>query len=262
MMKLLILGKGSWKLNKIQGLWIGGELSPMEVLSIKSFLDNGHEYNLYTYGDISNVPEGTTIKDGNEILPESEIFTYQSGFGKGSYSAFSNYFRYKMLLDKGGWWVDSDMVCMRNWDFDEPFVFITEEEHGTGKSVVNSGAIKCDVGSEIMRYCWEFCQKQNKQTLQWGTVGPRLLGNAVDKFKFTPVERQVFCVIAPFNCKMFTVPMDSDIQFPPDIYGLHLWNEAWKHFGINKREKFDDSCIYEKLKKKHGVEIENTISSK
>ena len=36
----------------IQGLWIGETLSTMEYLSIKSFLDNGHEYHLYTYGEV------------------------------------------------------------------------------------------------------------------------------------------------------------------------------------------------------------------
>ena len=74
----------------IQSLWIGGELSLMEQLSAKSFIDHGHEYHLYTYGDVKNIPEGVIVKDGNEILPESEIFRYENG----SVSAFSNYFRF------------------------------------------------------------------------------------------------------------------------------------------------------------------------
>ncbi len=62
-------------MNKIiQGLWIGDRLSTMEALSIKSFLNNGHEYHLYTYSHVDNIPLGTIVKDGNEILPESEIF--------------------------------------------------------------------------------------------------------------------------------------------------------------------------------------------
>ena len=75
--------------NIIQGLWIGKSLSKMEQLSIKSFLDNGHEYHLYTYSDVKNIPKGTVIKDGNEIITENQIFTYKNG----SYSAFSNLFR-------------------------------------------------------------------------------------------------------------------------------------------------------------------------
>ena len=60
--------------NIIQSLWIGEALSKMEQLSIKSFRDFGHEYHLYTYGTVKNIPEGTVVKDGNEIVPASARF--------------------------------------------------------------------------------------------------------------------------------------------------------------------------------------------
>src|SRR5262249_54280435 len=42
---------------------------------------------------------------------QDKVFVYQAeGFGKGSPSAFSNYFRYKLLAEKGGWWIDTDVV--------------------------------------------------------------------------------------------------------------------------------------------------------
>lgn len=86
----------------IQGLWVGGELSLMEQLSIQSFLKNGHEYHLYTYEDIKNIPPGTTVKDGNEILPADKIFTIKSGWGIGSYSGFADLFRVHLLKERGG----------------------------------------------------------------------------------------------------------------------------------------------------------------
>ena len=60
----------------IQSLWIGGSLSQMEQLSAKSFIEQGHEYHLYTYGSVENIPEGVILRDGNDILDKSEIFTY------------------------------------------------------------------------------------------------------------------------------------------------------------------------------------------
>ena len=54
---------------------------------------------IYTYGDVANIPEGTIVKDGNEILPASEIYRYKTG----SVSAFSNLFRFTMLYKKGGY---------------------------------------------------------------------------------------------------------------------------------------------------------------
>ena len=43
----------------IQGLWIGTDLSIMERLSITSFLQQGHDYHLYVYDELPNVPAGT-----------------------------------------------------------------------------------------------------------------------------------------------------------------------------------------------------------
>ena len=43
----------------IQGLWVGPELSVMEQLSVSSFLRHGHQYHLYVYDDVKNVPAGT-----------------------------------------------------------------------------------------------------------------------------------------------------------------------------------------------------------
>src|SRR6266850_2985168 len=111
-------------MNKIiQGLWIGPELSVMEQLSIASFMRNGHEYHLYIYDEPKNVPVGTVIKDANEILPASSVFQYKQ---YPSYSGFSNFFRYKLLLERGGWWIDADTICLKPFDFPEDNVFSTE----------------------------------------------------------------------------------------------------------------------------------------
>ena len=86
--------------NKIiQGLWIGTELSVMEQLSIASFLHSGHHYHLYVYDDLKHVPAGTVVRDASEILPSSSIFQYKN---RPSYAGFSNFFRYKLLLERGG----------------------------------------------------------------------------------------------------------------------------------------------------------------
>ena len=47
--------------NKIiRSLWIGDVLPDTAILSINSFLKNGHEFHLYVYDDVKNVPDGVT----------------------------------------------------------------------------------------------------------------------------------------------------------------------------------------------------------
>src|SRR4029079_10479871 len=76
----------------VQGLWIGPRLSTMQQLTIRSFLANGHPFHLFIYEDVTGIPRDTTVLDARAILPESEICTYQDGFGAGSPSLFSNIF--------------------------------------------------------------------------------------------------------------------------------------------------------------------------
>src|SRR3954454_16532370 len=106
--------------ERIQGLWVGPRLSVVERLSIASFLHHGHNYHLFTYGPVEGLPAGAVLEDARSILPESMIFQYRE---HASYAGFLDLFRYKVLLERGGWWVDTDPVCLRPFDFDEPYVF-------------------------------------------------------------------------------------------------------------------------------------------
>ena len=108
----------------IQCLWIGGPLSKMEQLCLKSFIDNQHVVHLYTYGEVENIPEGVIIKDGNEIVSEDKIFKYKNG----SYSAFSNYFRFHLLYKMGGYWADADLLCVKPFYLDQDIVIAGEPD--------------------------------------------------------------------------------------------------------------------------------------
>src|SRR5690242_7747234 len=91
------------KLDPIQMLWVRGDLSRMEILSIRSFLGNGHPVHLYTYDCPGNVPEGATILDASKIVPEHLVPPAQTPpFQVGSYAIFSDYFRYSLLDLHGG----------------------------------------------------------------------------------------------------------------------------------------------------------------
>ena len=124
--------------NIIQSLWIGNKLTKMEQLSIKSFLQNGYTYHLYTYNNVKNVPTGTIIKDGNEIISKHQIFTYQNG----SYAAFSNLFRFTLLYQKGGYWADTDLICIKPFNFTREYVFVSEPSKDYKKSLPTSCLIK------------------------------------------------------------------------------------------------------------------------
>src|SRR6185503_7281486 len=160
----------------IQGLWIGAELSVMEQLSIASFLENGHDYHLYVYDAVKNVPARAVIKDANEILPASRIFQYKH---QASYAGFSNFFRYRLLLERGGWWVDTDVVCLKSFDLPNEYVFSSEPVED--QRYVNCGVVKVPRDSPVMSYAWSVCETKQADALVWGEVGPKLMAESVTK---------------------------------------------------------------------------------
>ncbi len=227
----------------VQSLWIGPRLTAMERLSIDSFLRHGHEFHLYTYGDVDGVPAGTVVRDGREILPAERIFFYRD---QHSVSGFSNFFRYKLLMERGGWWVDADMVCLRPFDFDSPHVFASELSKGVVH--VSSGAIRAPRGSEAMAWAWEVCDSKDPQTLRWGETGPTLVAAAVERFALQASVQppETFC---PFPYTDWRVLLDPDARaIPAESYAVHLWNEMWRREGADKDATYDPGCLYERLK--------------
>jgi hypothetical protein len=101
--------------NVVRTLWHGTSLSPYEELSLLSFVRCGHEVEVYAYNELE-VPPGVLLRDANAILPESDAFPYSDGPAKGSFAAFSNLFRMKLLWERGGIWSDLDVLCLRSLD--------------------------------------------------------------------------------------------------------------------------------------------------
>jgi hypothetical protein len=229
----------------VQGLWIGDRLSTLERLSITSFLAHGHEYRLYTYKPVTNVPCGARLEDARAVLPESMIFQYAK---YPSYAGFANYFRYKLLLERGGWWVDTDVICLQPFDFAADHV-IGSELAGDGTPTPSSGIIKAPAGSAAMGFAWEECLRKNPGRLTWGETGSRLLAEAVRRYSLARFV--VGCAtFAPLPSYEWSRALDTTFgsTFPEETRAVHLWNEMWRRDGRDKDARYPSGCLYEGLK--------------
>jgi hypothetical protein len=230
----------------IQGLWIGEELSTMEQLSIASFLANGHAYHLYAYEPIRNVPAGAELKDAAEILPRSRAFQYT---GHATWSGFANFFRYKLLLDRGGWWADTDLICLQPFCFQSEYVF--SSEFSLGRQMVNIGAIKAPPGSDVMRYAWEVCQTKDTSRLVWGETGPQLMEEAVLRHSLerSVLDWRTFCPVGFRDWKDLINP-DADTDYDTS-YAIHLWHEMWRAAGQDTNIHYHPGCTYERMRRRY-----------
>ena len=223
----------------VQGLWIGDSLSLMENISIKSFLANGHIYHLYVYDKVRNVPEGCIIKDANEILPSSCIFQYEDGVHKGSYAGFANLFRLKLLIEREGIWSDLDVICLKQFDFKDPYLFSSEFNENKN-SVINNTIIKVPVSSPMMADCYREAKNMNTKQLIWRQNGSDLIAKYINEYKMEQfiASPNMFCPINYWEWDKF-IAIGFDYEMLKNSYAIHLWQEMWRRSIIkNKRYWF------------------------
>jgi hypothetical protein len=235
----------------VQSLWIGPSLPPMQALSIRSFLACGHEYHLYTYQDVNGVPRGTRICDAAAILPRESIFCYRDGFGKGTYGAFSDLFRYKLVFERGGWWVDTDLVCLEPFDFADALVFATEHEDDLTLQTA-SCAFKSPAKSDYLDYCLKVCESKDKNEIRWSEIGPYLLGEAIGRFGLQgyQVAPHIFNPVDFFVFRDILAP-EFDMSRLSGSYAVHLWNQMWKSHDVDIETDAPPDSLYGMLKRRY-----------
>jgi hypothetical protein len=217
----------------VQSFWFGSVLPEMQQLGIKSFLRLGYQYDLYAYSPVEGVPAGATLCDAAAILPRDRLFCYQSGFGRGSYAAFSNLFRYRLIFERGGWWVDTDVVALKEFDSGESTILATEYE--TDWSIqCSTAAFKAPAGSLFLKYCEDAIGERDLAMLQWGEIGPMLFDAAVTRFGLTNFRKPpvVFSPISYFEFRDIIRP-GFDMSRLEGACAVHLWNQMWRHEHID-----------------------------
>lgn len=248
----------------VQSLWIGEFLTNMEILCIKSFLLHEHEFHLYTYDTVANVPHGVIILDANEIYPRDKIFTL-----KEQYLPFSDIWRYNLLRIKGGIWVDLDMVCVGNLNelLDHTFVFSSERtiQRGAYKMsvphVANIGFLKAPIQSQ---FYIELCDKCEKIEIKGKNTDKirymRVLRNLIKKYNYEHyiAPPKAFCPIDWWYAKDLFFKKDEDLiekyGVPPHqdllegTYTVHLWRNLATHkYHLNLNGEFPPESIFSRF---------------
>lgn len=91
-------------------LWVEGRLGLIERACMRSVLAQGHRLVLWHYAPLEGVPEGVELRLGDAVVPRARLFRHVP---TGSWSLFSNLFRYRLLQLGAGLWFDSDTYLLK-----------------------------------------------------------------------------------------------------------------------------------------------------
>jgi hypothetical protein len=246
--------------NKVvHGLWIGTKLSNLELLTLNSFVYHGHEFHLWVYEEISTpLPIGIFVRDANEIIPKEKVFRYkhvnQFGHGKNSVAGFSDIFRYKLLYEYGGWWVDMDVTCLKPFTLKAPYVF---RSHTDLEMVGN--VMKCPPKSELMLQCYQESVDQiNEDNKDW--YGPIYILNKYVK----ELDLELYIVDGisfPDHFGIVNVLKNFKVELNSEYIFIHWLNEEWRNRKINKDNVRLSSVFGQLLIKHQIVSSENAFLS-
>lgn len=242
--------------NKIvHGLWIGKALSPVELLCLHSFVAYGHTFHLWLYDDIqAMLPEGVIRQDASTIIARDQVFAYrnsnQFGHGKGSYAGFSDIFRYKLLYEKGGWWADLDVVCLRQLDFEEDYVFRTHHNFLTVGNIM-----KCPAYSPLMCDCLaEAIVRVHSENTDWH-LPIAILNENIKKHNLKHHVREMS---NPDRWIYVRRLLYRHLKPHCNWYVYHLMNEEWRKNHVSK-EALPAFGTVGRLLTKYGLYSKNTI---
>jgi len=238
----------------INGLWVGNQLSPLELLTLQSFVDHGHQFYLWVYENIQNkIPTNVILKDANEIVPHRDVFTLkygdeEQGFGKGSLALFADWFRYNLLFEKGGWWVDMDVTCLKPLDIKSDYYF---RAHPILPMIGN--VMKCPKQAPFLQQTIHHLNPEKiENTIDW-LLPNKVLNEQVKAFQLEGNIKQQHSNLD--NWQEVEAFVFSKQSVNPDWKFIHWMNEEWRAQNINKTSFYKNTSISQ-LMKKHGVDFQ------
>lgn len=265
--------------REVGTLWIGGALSWLEQLCLKSFVDQGQKITLFSFQDIPNVPEGVIRRDGREVLDTGNFIKYER---KDSFALFADQFRVLMLRAFPGMiWVDTDIYCLRPMTYDSDVVMGFELPDSLR---VNNAVLGLPPNHPMLADMIDFMSDPFaippfvKPQLQadyraaaargapvhvsqqpWGTWGPLMLTWFASQHA---MHRRIMPMAAfypiPFPDRLTFLKRRATVEalLTPETTALHLWASNKREIGLRHEGLPPPGSYLDHLVRKHGIRPE------
>jgi tetratricopeptide (TPR) repeat protein len=240
-------------LDPIHCFWSGTPLDEMSYLSLQSMIRQGHPVALYTYDNVANmqarVPPGVIVGDAENVVPRS---IYHHAVMSSELRYFSDIFRYAVLYEYGGWWLDTDIVLVKPLNFGSQHVFCTQWSGVEGGHVCVGNVMRAPKGSRHMANLYRMSLERlfDEKRVQYGAVGSLLLSEYLllsdDKelvssllppTNFNAIDRREVELLVSDGRMGFEILSDTRVT------GVHLWGKMWPERGLRFGAVPDQSVV-------------------
>jgi hypothetical protein len=243
----------------VNSFWIGNKLGSVHAACLRSFVRTGHDVVLHAYGRPEDTPDGVRLFDANKLMRETEIISHKK---TGSLALASDIYRYRIMREGLGIYIDADMYSVKPLVDDEYlFGFETYDR-------LNGAVLKIPQKSKLLAYIlnaaedpyfippWmEFHKRaigimrkaigfpRHISTRTWGAIGPTLITHCVREngllSKAKPVD-----IYYPLDCsqtdRLFERGLRVEDIATDKTQAIHLFNTM-----IKNREILPDTPLHQ-----------------
>ncbi len=195
----------------------------------------GHPVRVWSYSPKKLrflLPYGVELRYADEVMPRA---LYERILAASEIRYFSDVFRYAVLYEHGGLWMDTDVVLLRPFPFRGDYFFNLQWRAGHKEHFVCGNVIYAKPHSRHLRNLYEMAISRffASRPKEFGDIGPKLLsdyiaseaGAELRDWVFSPV---LFNSINWTETDLFNKPLSELAHYLNDerVFGVHLWNKV------------------------------------
>lgn len=147
------------KNKEIHSFWLEGDLTDINLLTIRSFQDKGHRFIIHCYD--SALTKECEVRDASEVLSKKDWKYYAGLASRFRLGLIGDTLRARLLYKYGGIHVDLDVTCLKPIDFEDEYVF---RPHNMG---VVMNFVKCPPLSRFAQYYIDYTNSINANKNDW-----------------------------------------------------------------------------------------------
>ena len=240
---------------QIHGFWMGRNLQAKEIASIKSFVDLGYTYNLWSYDNNLKLPHGCVFQNANEIIDKKILELWLSDNDKPIFfcQTFANFFRYNLLYNTGGWWADLDIYLLKKLPEDD-YVFTSIHDIDTRQELnelnlpkkggnIANGFFKVPSRCDLLKDIVENVNIQGEKGIypkkfgEWGTIlfTKKIFSKNLQCYKVPLIGNGYEDRVKIYEEKKF--------ELPKWTYALHWYNFSNPFSKIDRQSYFYDLVL-------------------
>ncbi|MBZ9905719.1 hypothetical protein LB557_06880 [Mesorhizobium sp. BR115XR7A] len=202
------------------------------VAAMTSMRAVGHPVRVWSYAPEKLaflVPHGVEIRNADDVMPQPLFERIVAG---SEIRYFSDIFRYALLYEHGGLWMDSDVILLRPFPFRGEHFFNLQWRGSHKGHFICGNVIYARPYSRHLRQLYELSMERFHAShgKEFGDIGPKLLSDYIASDAGAELREWVFSPMF-FNAidwteiDRFDKPIAELADYLNDdrVFGIHLW---------------------------------------